>query len=550
MFISTLENQSTQEQKDKWLPKAYKKQYLGTYAQTEMGHGTFLRGLETTATYDPNTEEFVLHTPSVSAMKWWPGGLGKTSNCAVVMAQMISRGTNHGMAAFFVQLRDLDTHRSLPGITLGDIGPKMGFNTTENGFLSFDHFRIPRMNMLMKHAEVLKDGTFRKKTQQKKASYSTMTMVRTFIVSGQGANALSAALTIAIRYSAVRRQSELKPGAPEPQVMDYQTQQYKLYPYLAMAYGFRFVAKELIQLFMQGMGAQQSGDDTLMPELHALSSGLKAYCTDRAALGMEQARYSCGGHGYSHASGLPKMYTTSVPACTFEGENTVLKLQTARYLMKCWSQVSRGQTLPESVAYLSANGNKFSQIDNSFSLDSLVDAFEHRSRRVIMETSSAIGEMQSKGAEEYDARNLNGVNLTRCSTAHCEMFVIKAFAAAISNATDPAIAKVLTELCQLLAAYHISNSSGDFMEDGYISRHQLRIVREREISLLAAIRPNAVALVDAFDYPDRFLHSVLGRYDGNVYENLYKWAQQSPLNKTDVHSSYYKYLQPMIKAKI
>ena len=175
MFLPTLETQTTEEQKQQWLPKAYKKQYLGTYAQTEMGHGTFLRGLETTATYDPNTEEFVLHTPSVSAMKWWPGGLGKTTNSAVVMAQLYSQGTNYGMAAFFVHIRDLDTHQSLPGVTLGDIGPKMGYNSAENGFLSFNHFRIPRTNMLMKNAEILKDGTFRKKTQLKKATYGIMT---------------------------------------------------------------------------------------------------------------------------------------------------------------------------------------------------------------------------------------------------------------------------------------------------------------------------------------------------------------------------------------
>ena len=550
MFIPTIENQATPEQKERWLPKARAMEYVGTYAQTEMGHGTFLRGLETTATYDPITEAFILHTPSVSAMKWWPGGLGKTSNCAVVMAQLYSRGTNHGMAAFFVQLRDWDTHQLLPGIKSGDIGPKMGFNTVDNGYLMLDKVRIPREDMLMKNTEVKRDGTVVQKSKKKKATYSTMTMVRTFIVFGHGYESLAKALTIAIRYSAVRRQSELKPGAPEPQVMDYQTQQYKLYPYLAMAYGFWAVSNKLIELFIQGMGAFHSGDDTLMPELHALSSGLKAYCTDMAALGMEQARFSCGGHGYSHASGLPKLYASSVPACTYEGENTVMKLQTARYLMKCWNEASDGKTLPESVAYLSSNVNQRSQLDNSFCVEALVDAFEHRARRIIIETASSIGEMQAKGAEEYDARNLNGVRLARCSTAHCEMFVIKAFASALSNATDPGGIKVLNELCQLLAAYIISNNSGDFIEDGYMSRTQLQLVRERELSLLAKLRPNAVALVDAFELPDHYLGSVLGRYDGNVYENLYKWAQQSPLNKTDVHESYYKYLQPMIKSKI
>jgi len=63
---------------------------------------------------------------------------------------------------------------------------------------------------------------------------------------------------------------------------------------------------------------------------------------------------------------------------------------------------------------------------------------------------------------------------------------------------------------------------------------QLDIVHDRVLQLLSLIRPNAVALVDAFDFPDELLCSVLGRYDGQVYENLYKWAANSPLNKTQV----------------
>ena len=66
--------------------------YLGTYAQTELGHGTFIRGLETTATYDPRTEEFILNSPTLTAFKWWPGGLGKTANYAIVMANLFTQG--------------------------------------------------------------------------------------------------------------------------------------------------------------------------------------------------------------------------------------------------------------------------------------------------------------------------------------------------------------------------------------------------------------------------------------------------------------------------
>lgn len=44
------------------------------YFQTEMGHGTFIRGMETTATYDPITEEFVINSPTLTSYKWWAGG--------------------------------------------------------------------------------------------------------------------------------------------------------------------------------------------------------------------------------------------------------------------------------------------------------------------------------------------------------------------------------------------------------------------------------------------------------------------------------------------
>lgn len=35
--------------------------------------GTFIRGLETTATYDPKTKEFILDSPTLTSKKYWPG---------------------------------------------------------------------------------------------------------------------------------------------------------------------------------------------------------------------------------------------------------------------------------------------------------------------------------------------------------------------------------------------------------------------------------------------------------------------------------------------
>ncbi|XP_033731388.1 peroxisomal acyl-coenzyme A oxidase 1-like [Pecten maximus] len=63
--------------------------------------------------------------------------------------------------------------------------------------------------------------------------------------------------------------------------------------------------------------------------------------------------------------------------------------------------------------------------------------------------------------------------------------------------------------------------------------------------LLEEVRPNAVTFVDAFEFHDNQLDSCLGRNDGQVYEALYKYAKSSPLNATDVHSSFHKYLTPL-----
>lgn len=74
MFLPTILGQGTSDQQVEWMGRAWNMSILGTYAQTELGHGTFIRGLETTATYDATTQEFVLNSPTITAYKWWPGG--------------------------------------------------------------------------------------------------------------------------------------------------------------------------------------------------------------------------------------------------------------------------------------------------------------------------------------------------------------------------------------------------------------------------------------------------------------------------------------------
>ena len=69
MFVPAIKGQGTEEQQQKWLPLAYRMQIIGCYAQTELGHGSNVQGLETTATFDPDKDEFVIHSPTLTSSK-------------------------------------------------------------------------------------------------------------------------------------------------------------------------------------------------------------------------------------------------------------------------------------------------------------------------------------------------------------------------------------------------------------------------------------------------------------------------------------------------
>ncbi|XP_019732078.1 peroxisomal acyl-coenzyme A oxidase 1 isoform X1 [Hippocampus comes] len=552
MFLPTLLNQATPEQMDRFFMPAWNLEIIGTYAQTEMGHGTHLRGLETTATYDPNTREFILNSPTVSSIKWWPGGLGKTSNHAIVLAQLYTQGSCHGLHAFIVPIRDMNTHKPLPGIVVGDIGPKFGFNEVDNGFLKLDHVRIPRENMLMKYAKVDPDGTY-VKPPSAKLTYGTMVFIRSMIV-GESARALAKSSTIAIRYSVVRHQSEIRPGAPEPQILDYQTQQYKLFPVLAMAYAFTFVGQYMNETYHRISGDIHQGDFSELPELHALSAGLKAFTTWAANSAIEVCRMSCGGHGYSRSSALPDIYVEFTPTCTYEGENTVMMLQTARYLMKSYRQARAGEQLHGIVSYLNEAEHQRIQpqlvtarttgLDIN-DLSSLVEVYKLRAATLVELAAKSIQKELQHNKRQEDAWNNSAIDLVRASDAHCHYVVVKLFADKLAGIDAASIHLVLLTLARLYALHGISNNSGDFLQAGLLNGSQLLEITTRIKELLSELRPNAVALVDAFDFHDRMLNSVLGRYDGNVYDHLFEWARRSPLNSTEVHESYHKYLEPL-----
>jgi alkylation response protein AidB-like acyl-CoA dehydrogenase len=76
IFLGAVIARASEEQQREWVPKIINLEILGAYAQTELGHGSNVRALETTATFDAQSDEFVIDSPTLSSMKWWPGCFG------------------------------------------------------------------------------------------------------------------------------------------------------------------------------------------------------------------------------------------------------------------------------------------------------------------------------------------------------------------------------------------------------------------------------------------------------------------------------------------
>lgn len=529
-------------------------QIIGCYAQTELGHGSNVQGLETTATFDPQTDEFIIHSPTLTSSKWWPGGLGKVATHAIAYARLIVGGRDYGVNGFIVQLRSLEDHSPLPGITVGDIGMKFGngaYNTMDNGVLQFDHVRIPRDQMLMRVSQVTREGKYKPSDVPRQLVYGTMVYVRQTIVADASC-ALSRAVCIATRYSAVRRQFGSQNGGPETQVIDYKTQQSRLFPLLASAYAFRFIGEWLKWLYTDVTQRLQANDFSTLPEAHACTAGLKSLTTTATADGIEECRKLCGGHGYLCSSGLPELFAVYVPACTYEGDNTVLLLQVARFLMKTVSQLGVKKPVG-TIAYMTRVDHLMQcrcgvqRAEDWLNPSALLEAFEARAARMSVACAQNLSNFDNpeEGFAELSA------DLVEAAVAHCQLIVVSKFIEKLQQEIPgKGVKQQLEVLCNIYALFLLHKHQGDFLSTGCITPKHASLANDQLRSLYSQVRPNAIALVDAFNYTDHFLGSILGCYDGNVYPKLYEAAWKDPLNDSVVPDGYHQYIRPLLKQQI
>ncbi|KAH7401569.1 acyl-CoA oxidase [Pyrenochaeta sp. MPI-SDFR-AT-0127] len=557
MFVTTVREQASEEQVKYWMPKILSYDIIGCYAQTELGHGSNVRGLETTARWDPVKKEFEIHSPYLTASKWWNGSMGRTATHAIVVAQLLlpKEGTSdpprtddpieyvsHGPQTFILQIRDKKTHQPLPGIAVGDIGPKYGYASMDNGYMLFNHFRVPKSAMLSRYAEVSdKLGTF-VRTGHPAVVYGSLTFVRGQIIM-HARLVLARAVTVAVRYCCVRRQFKDRDSniesAEEMKVLDYPTVQIRILPLLATTFALHYTGEYMYNLYHQSRQTIEKGDFGPLAELHSASSGLKSLCTMLAADGIETCRRAMGGHGFGGGSGLVGLNSDYLSKPTVEGDNWMITQQVAAYLINKMTEAVKDPTAPPKDPtdelfqfYLKNRGHRIPQgaVESNGQVNDLaiVDIYQWRAADLSYRA------YQARIVERTPWTKLM-IQLHNLSRAYSEQILVTNFYNAISSSNSPLVSptlEVLQSCFRLYALYTLEASAAQFSMTTAVSIDSIYGLQPLILDLMRELRPHAVKLVDAWSIPDWLLDSALGRYDGKVYEELFDMAhRRNPLNK-------------------
>ena len=529
LFGGAIENLGTERHHQAYVQKLIDLDLLGCFAMTETGHGSDVQALETTATYDPDSQEFVIDSPTPTARKDYIGGAAQTARVAAVFAQLITAdGTGHGVHCFVVPIRD-DAGNDLPGVTTSDCDYKGGLPGVDNGRIQFDHVRVPRENLLNKYADVAPDGTYTSPIENPNRRFFTMlgTLIRGRVTVGGSAGAAArVALDIATRYALQRRQFAAPDDDTEVLLMDYLVHQRRLFPLIAKSYALQFAQNELVSKTHELQTADDP-DPEEQRELESRAAGLKAANTWHATTAIQEAREACGGAGYLAENRLIALKADTDVFTTFEGDNHVLTQLVAKELLTAYADDIKGMSPVEWVRFAANFASERvmkrtaaqtimqtildSRQDNEeegslFNRGTQVQMFEDREEYMLASVARRL-QAKSKEMSAFDAFNSVQDHVLHAATAHIDRIILEAFVAGIDACEDDEAREILGMVCDLYALSVIEGDKAWFVEHRFLSTERAKAVTRGINDRCRRLRPYAEVLVDGFGIPEQLRYA-------------------------------------------
>lgn len=531
LFAGVVRRLGTERHHQTYLRPAMTLELPGCFAMTETGHGSDVQSIRTTATYDPERQQFVINTPDDEARKDYIGNAARDGQIAAVFAQLMTNGNGQGVHVLLVPIRN-QRGQTCPGVRIEDDGDKGGLNGVDNGRIWFDNVRVPREALLDRFGSVAPDGRYSSPIKSESRRFFTMlgTLVSGRVsVAGAALAAAKLALTIAVRYGLERRQFKAPGSDHEVILLDYLQHQRRLLPLVATSYAMHFAHEALVRK-LHDAGDGDSSNEIEQRQIETLAAGIKAIATWHATSTIQTCREACGGAGYLSVNRLTQLKADTDIFATFEGDNTVLLQLVAKGLLTNFRDEFESMDWAATFGLL-ASTVVGAVLENtpvkgvaqwitdiwplSEAETSIMDRRYHqyllgwREKHVLAAAARRLRKMMAGNGDAFAAFNAVQDHLLLAARAHVDRVVLEHFVAAIERCDDEATKALLNQVCDLYVMALLERERGWFLEHGQLSSARAKAVITNVNRLCRELRPQARALVDAFGIPEELLPSLV-----------------------------------------
>lgn len=516
LFGGSIQKLGTKKHHDAHLSDTGAAILLGCFAMTETGHGSNVRGIKTTATYDKATDNIIIHTPGKNDNKEYIGN-ALHSKMASVFAQLIVDGKNEGVHAILVPLRD-ENHQELPGITVEDNGYKLGLNGVDNGKIWFNQVSVPRENLLNKYGEIRDDGSYHSDIKNPNKRFFTMlgTLVGGRIcVARAGLGGAKMALAVAIKHALKRRQFNDSIKVQEDLLMDYPSHQLRLTPLVASAYVYHVSLDKMMEVYCDETQPDKRKVETQV-------AGLKSIITWYANDTIQECREACGGKGYLIENRIADLKGDVDIFTTFEGDNTVLLQLAAKGVLSDFKAEFNSAGFASVLKILGIQiSDKLTTINpvytNKVDKDHLYNpkfhkhAFNYRTRRLTYTLAMRIRGYIKKGIPSYQAFLKVQTHLLALGKAYSSELAYNTYCDFVDGISDEKNKALFTKLGTLYALYDIRQDAEWYLEQGYLGSSKSKAIRQRVERLCTELRPHIGVLVDGFGIPEHCMSAPIAQ---------------------------------------